>query len=598
MKHNKNPPQVCFLNATPTKNIEMKQFLRIDQFCQGLVVALNDRSFFVSINEGDTYNNFIELLPPPLTNNEESKNQRDDDDDDDDNDDDVDGKKVVNSETIKNDTVSENDRKDSETHGTSESVAIEPTHNVPDGQTEPNNDDHKQNSIEAVAIFSRQVADTNDSDDIEIWCAVSRYDKSLSIYLITKKDVVQQHCDMKHHKILPIIVHRTSKRSGSLCFATVPPPRDEGLLKSNPLPVVITGDLAGDCYAFSINRSEDHDKKESNENEHKVSSHTKRLLLGHTASMLTSVHVVPIESCEVTNNGMMKIIPQQRIITSDRDEKIRISSFPATHQILGFLLGHESFISCIDYSVLSNRCISISGDKTIRLWDYMNFKELAQVLWDDESENNNNNANTLNDNEIENTDTRVSEPQEITDEHIDTIQNEKSILEPSRIALNSLGDVAVSIYENCLRLDLWKVHHANDTNDDETLRITKCLELNIKSQPLAVTFYGKDTLFVLSREPEYLNMYKISHDVKSDNLTILDVTVSCSSCKQLQIFATEEDIIMPENVIERDIGNQKSKLQKANENRGGARTQPWNNLSRIETAKERNRRMKKRQRER
>lgn len=75
------------------------------------------------------------------------------------------------------------------------------------------------------------------------------------------------------------------------------------------------------------------------------------------------------------------IDPEEKlIITSDRDEKIRVTSHPDCHNIETFCLGHTEFVSHLEFlkhdedSVL----ISLSGDKTLRWWNYKSGKELAR----------------------------------------------------------------------------------------------------------------------------------------------------------------------------------------------------------------------------
>lgn len=62
------------------------------------------------------------------------------------------------------------------------------------------------------------------------------------------------------------------------------------------------------------------------------------------------------------------------IITSDRDEKIRISNYPATHEIEAFCLGHLEFVSSVDF-IDSSRLVSVSGDKTLKVWSFPEGKQ-------------------------------------------------------------------------------------------------------------------------------------------------------------------------------------------------------------------------------
>ena len=61
------------------------------------------------------------------------------------------------------------------------------------------------------------------------------------------------------------------------------------------------------------------------------------------------------------------------IITSDRDEKIRVSRFPNAYNIHCYCLGHTDFVTSIQVvsNFQENILISASGDGTIRTWKYL-----------------------------------------------------------------------------------------------------------------------------------------------------------------------------------------------------------------------------------
>lgn len=66
---------------------------------------------------------------------------------------------------------------------------------------------------------------------------------------------------------------------------------------------------------------------------------------------------------------------QQHIITCDRDDKIRVTNYPATFDIHSYCLGHREFVSGL--ALLTDRHIaSSSGDKTLRIWNFIEGKEL------------------------------------------------------------------------------------------------------------------------------------------------------------------------------------------------------------------------------
>ncbi|XP_044270851.1 tRNA (guanine-N(7)-)-methyltransferase non-catalytic subunit wuho [Tribolium madens] len=65
------------------------------------------------------------------------------------------------------------------------------------------------------------------------------------------------------------------------------------------------------------------------------------------------------------------------IVTCDRDEKIRVSHFPNTYNIVSFCLGHEEFVTRIDF--VKHVLVSASGDGTLRVWDYLKGEQLSVI---------------------------------------------------------------------------------------------------------------------------------------------------------------------------------------------------------------------------
>ncbi|KND04607.1 uncharacterized protein SPPG_00324 [Spizellomyces punctatus DAOM BR117] len=111
---------------------------------------------------------------------------------------------------------------------------------------------------------------------------------------------------------------------------------------------VLCGDKFGDVYSF---KSSDATDKES-------------LMLGHV-SMLTAMAITP--------DG-------KHIITADRDEKIRVSRYPLSFDIVQFCLGHKEFVSAIHVLPFASEIlVSGGGDPFLCVWDYMNGKLLQQI---------------------------------------------------------------------------------------------------------------------------------------------------------------------------------------------------------------------------
>ncbi|KAM8820411.1 tRNA (guanine-N(7)-)-methyltransferase non-catalytic subunit WDR4 [Eudromia elegans] len=108
---------------------------------------------------------------------------------------------------------------------------------------------------------------------------------------------------------------------------------------------ILVADKSGDVYSYSITEPQAEGKLE----------------LGHL-SLLTDVALSPDD---------------QYILTSDRDEKIRVSLARAPHNIVSYCLGHKEFVSKI--FVIPNYpdlLLSASGDSTVRLWEYRSGKEV------------------------------------------------------------------------------------------------------------------------------------------------------------------------------------------------------------------------------
>ncbi|KAK2765337.1 tRNA (guanine-N(7)-)-methyltransferase non-catalytic subunit trm82 [Arachnomyces sp. PD_36] len=100
-----------------------------------------------------------------------------------------------------------------------------------------------------------------------------------------------------------------------------------------------------------------------------------KLLLGHV-SLLTDVAFATIPA-EKSPSGK----PRSYVLTSDRDEHIRVSrGSPQTHIIEGYCFGHTEFVSklCIPPS-RQDILISGGGDSFLLVWDWREGKILQQV---------------------------------------------------------------------------------------------------------------------------------------------------------------------------------------------------------------------------
>jgi tRNA (guanine-N(7)-)-methyltransferase subunit TRM82 len=428
------------------------------------------------------------------------------------------------------------------------------------------NGEIKPREIQAVAVAV--AVDNNNGEGGSLWCAVARYNKRLAVYHVPI--ATSSSSSSAPIQIQPKLIHKTTKRASCLSFADV----------ENALQVVIAGDLAGDAVAFSLQtagavetptpptpKGTIAETKEEKEQEQETTSKDdpdpsntdtnttvaevetnrhQRLLLGHTASMLTGVKVT-------TDNGV------GRILTSDRDEKIRVSLFPDTHVVDSFLLGHEAFVSSLDVTHRDGltRCATSSGDGTIRLWDYAKCQELAVTSVADGED--------------------CDEGQEDEDDRV-----------PSRVAIHPDGASVAVIYDKCVDLDIYSETHDNVDGDapGELLRSSRT---PCAAQPLGLTMLDAQTIVVVTSEPTYIQAFRVE---KNGSVQVTDLAF----CQALRDVAVQDSVDMPATILEKDKqGN--VKMQKLSEQRSSVEDKPWNNKGRIDIARERTKRAKRRKRE-
>eukprot|EP00960_Hanusia_phi_P023914 705605-Hanusia_phi.AAC.2 len=74
-------------------------------------------------------------------------------------------------------------------------------------------------------------------------------------------------------------------------------------------------------------------------------------------------HISSLTDMRISSSG-------SRLLTADRDEKIRISNFPHAFEIEAFCLGHTELVTCIETLSLEEEELVLSGgaDGSVRLW--------------------------------------------------------------------------------------------------------------------------------------------------------------------------------------------------------------------------------------
>lgn len=379
------------------------------------------------------------------------------------------------------------------------------------------------NQIQAVAITDSSNGDT-------IYCAVSRYDKSLSIYSLSKDTLATKEAV---EEATPFMVHKTNKRCCALLFAKIAPPKIES--NGQGLDVIVTADLAGDVYAFSL------------EEEGSKNGPSKKLLLGHTASMLTSCKIV-----------------HDKIFTADRDEKVRVSSFPQTFEVLGYLLGNESYVTDID-AKQEKYCVTVSGDCTMRLWDYNTYQEILCIHLSREF-----------DSETCGTFVDGQGPK--------GPQKDVSCI-PVRVAFNPQGDLIAVIYNKKDHVDIFSI----DESESSVFRVVKKQSIECM-KPLGIAFFHND-LIALTNEPNYFMSFRKNADGE-----FVDQGQNCKLVGSIRGVGEKNAISMPESVLETDGATGKIKLERdmTDEREGFVEHKPWLEGKRVQSKREKEKRRKKR----
>ena len=140
---------------------------------------------------------------------------------------------------------------------------------------------------------------------------------------------------------------KTPRRSHSLCAMFLPPSNDS---------VIVAGDKVGDVWVFPLPD---------------VAS-KKRHVLTHTASIITAV--------TGGGGGGGGKRSHKYLVSADRDEKLRVSSWPRCYNVESYCLGHTRFVSTLCAvtnpspllgSSIDGKELMLSGggDGALRLWN-------------------------------------------------------------------------------------------------------------------------------------------------------------------------------------------------------------------------------------
>lgn len=395
-----------------------------------------------------------------------------------------------------------------------------------------------KNAVQAVSLMVSL-------DGSEIVCAVSRSDKTLSLHCISV-DAVSLNTSP------PFAIHKLPKRACCLDLTRVSAASGD---EKHSIDIVIAGDLSGDVTAYPASKSTCEAGGDIG---------TSRLLLGHTATMVSSVRVVE-------DSGV------KRVFSSDRDEKVRISGFPQTFALEGFLLGHTAFIVSLDVALKDGctRCVTCSGDGTVRLWDYSSCKELATL----EAVMTN---CTPSDSEKESADmTHASDKAAV-----DVKSRDSEVLIPIAAAINFHGNMIAVVRDGFDSVDIYVVSGSNSSPS-----VSKKQSLKCSSQPLSVIFLQSGDLCVLTMNPDFILQYSPKKNGSGEVALNKRSSLFYSA---LECISDRKGITMPTTVLETDQNGQLKLSKKDKEKPGFHKHEPWNRIERVEKARNASSRRKKR----
>lgn len=112
------------------------------------------------------------------------------------------------------------------------------------------------------------------------------------------------------------------------------------IIFTNSASDIIVADRGGDVFTFSVSKSND----------------PSNFLLGHISLILD----ISISSDD------------KYLATCDRDGKIRVSHYPNSYNILSYCLGHQEFVSSVQFLPICDGevLVSSSGDGMMKMWNF------------------------------------------------------------------------------------------------------------------------------------------------------------------------------------------------------------------------------------
>lgn len=193
-------------------------------------------------------------------------------------------------------------------------------------------DEDGENKLELCKIQHMTVSGNNELLAI----TTSAEEKCLFVYQLTDTLAIQENDDQNVISSQLISKRDLSRSSNVIRFA----PDSKQLL---------VADKTGDCYIFDS-----------------ATDAPGKWVLGHFSMVLDILFTSDLKY----------------IITCDRDEKIRITNYPSTYLIECYCLGHKEYVGAVEFlpTAPEDTLISVSGDKTMKLWHYQSGDEISEFV--------------------------------------------------------------------------------------------------------------------------------------------------------------------------------------------------------------------------